>query len=99
MTNEEMEKVYETVKKAMKSVFSEFEEGDVLSYDFIWELTKGRLPKEYEDIDWESDLDAILDEMADNHHINETKTYCLNHDSTSEAYQLELDCMYFFKDI
>lgn len=55
MTNEEMTKVYETIKKAMKKiVFSEFEDGCVVTYKFIWESAKALLPKEYEDFDWEA---------------------------------------------
>lgn len=93
-----MIKVYETVKKAMKMVFSEFEDGCIVTYKFILESTKALLPKEYEDCDWESDLDAILDEMVDDHHINEVQVW-VDHKRTTLSYKLELDCMFFFNNV
>lgn len=94
-----MTKVYETVKKAMKMVFSEFEDECIVTYEFIWKSAKALLPKEYEDFDWESDLDAILDEMIGDQHISEVQVWVDHGYSTVISYKLELDCMFFFNNV
>lgn len=89
--------VYETVKKMLKTVFEGFEDGDIVTYNIIWTHTKALLPKKFDAIDWESDMDSILDEMCENNFLDEKQVWISTEYTTSlTGYELNLDFLQYF---